>query len=232
MPRKIIKRDRMIVPFRKEKIVLAIFKAASSVGGSDFQKSEFLTDEVCEIANRKYPNGIAEVEGLQDIVEKVLIENGHAKTAKAFILYREKRRASRESNALIGATIGMFTEYLNDRDWQINENANTQKSINGLNNYVREEFTKNYWLHEIYPENIRKAHLDGDIHIHDLGFFGPYCAGWDLKQIITDGFGGVPNKVESSPPKHFRSLLGQIINSTFTTQGETAGAQAWSSFDT
>lgn len=232
MLKKIIKRDRTIVPFRKEKIVLAIFKAASSVGGSDFSKSESLTDEVCQIADLRYPNGIGEVEGLQDIVEKVLIENGHAKTAKAFILYREKRRASRESNALIGATIDMFTEYLNDRDWQINENANTQKSINGLNNYVREEFTKNYWLHEVYPESIRKAHLDGDIHIHDLGFFGPYCAGWDLRQIIRDGFGGVPNKVESSPPRHFRSLLGQIVNSTFTTQGETAGAQAWSSFDT
>ncbi|MBN2541116.1 MAG: ribonucleoside triphosphate reductase [Bacilli bacterium] len=232
MPIKIIKRDRAIVPFRKEKIVLAIFKAATSVGGSDFQKSEDLTEQVCMIADQKYPNGIVEVESIQDIVEKVLIENGHAKTAKAFILYREKRRASREANALIGATIDMFTEYLNDRDWQINENANTQKSINGLNNYVREEFTKNYWLHEVYPESIRNAHQEGDIHIHDLGFFGPYCAGWDLRQIITSGFGGVPNKVESSPPKHFRSTLGQIINSTFTTQGETAGAQAWSSFDT
>ena len=232
MLNKIIKRDRSIVPFRREKIVLAIFKAASSVGGSDFSKSESLTEEVVKVASERFPNGIVEVEVIQDIVEKVLIEEGHAKTAKAFILYREKRRASRESNALIGATIGMFTEYLNDRDWQISENANTQKSINGLNNYVREEFTKSYWLHEVYPENIRKAHLDGDIHIHDLGFFGPYCAGWDLRQIITNGFGGVPNKVESSPPKHFRSLLGQIVNSTFTTQGETAGAQAWSSFDT
>ncbi|MFA5289883.1 MAG: ribonucleoside triphosphate reductase [Candidatus Izemoplasmatales bacterium] len=232
MLRQIVKRDQSVVPFRKEKIVLAIFKAASSVGGSDFAKSEQLALEVVTIAESKYPNGIADVEGVQDIVEKVLIENGHAKTAKAFILYREKRRASREANALIGATIDMFTEYLNDRDWQINENANTQKSINGLNNYVREEFTKNYWLHEIYPSDIREAHLQGDIHIHDLGFFGPYCAGWDLRQIIENGFGGVSSKVESSPPKHLRSLLGQIINSTFTTQGETAGAQAWSSFDT
>lgn len=232
MLKQIIKRDQTVVPFRKEKIVLAIFKAASSVGGSDFTKSEELTNEVVEIAEQKYPNGIVDVEGIQDIVEKVLIENGHAKTAKAYILYREKRRASRESNALIGATIDMFTEYLNDRDWQINENANTQKSINGLNNYVREEFTKNYWLHEVYPEDIRNAHLHGDIHIHDLGFFGPYCAGWDLRLIIENGFGGVSNKVESRPPKHLRSFLGQIVNSTFTTQGETAGAQAWSSFDT
>jgi ribonucleoside-triphosphate reductase len=97
---------------------------------------------------------------------------------------------------------------------------------------VREAFTKNYWLHEIYPEEVRNAHLSGDIHIHDLGFFGPYCAGWDLRQLLMNGFGGVPGKVESKPPKHLRSFLGQIVNSTFTTQGESAGAQAWSSFDT
>jgi anaerobic ribonucleoside-triphosphate reductase len=228
----IIKRDRSRVPFKREKIVLAIFKAANAVGGNDFETAEKLADEVVQIAERRYPDGVAEVEGIQDIVEKVLIENGHARTAKAFILYREKRRSARESNALIGATISMFSEYLNDRDWQINENANTQKSINGLNNYVREAFTKNYWLHEIYPEDIRNAHLSGDIHIHDLGFFGAYCAGWDLRQILMNGFGGVPGKVESKPPKHLRSFLGQIVNSTFTTQGESAGAQAWSSFDT
>jgi len=232
MLKQIIKRDRTVVPFKKEKIVLAIFKAATAVGGNDFATSERLADEVVKIAEERYPDGIAEVEGIQDIVEKVLIENGHAKTAKAYILYREKRRSAREANALIGATINMFTEYLNDRDWQINENANTQKSINGLNNYVREAFTKNYWLHEIYPEEVRNAHLSGDIHIHDLGFFGPYCAGWDLRQLLMYGFGGVPGKVESKPPKHLRSFLGQIVNSTFTTQGESAGAQAWSSIDT
>lgn len=232
MLNQIIKRDRSCVPFKKEKIVLAIFKAANAVGGNDFSTSEKLADEVIRIVDQRYPDGIADVEGIQDIVEKVLIESGHAKTAKAYILYREKRRSARESNALIGATINMFTEYLNDRDWQINENANTQKSINGLNNYIREAFTKNYWLHEIYPDEIRNAHLSGEIHIHDLGFFGPYCAGWDLWQILMNGFGGVPGKVESKPPKHLRSFLGQIVNSTFTTQGESAGAQAWSSFDT
>lgn len=232
MLQQIVKRNRTQVPFRKEKIIFAIFKAANAVGGTDFALAEKLTDQVLVLADQKYPDGVAEVEGIQDLVEKVLIEAGHAKTAKAFILYREKRRSARESNALIGATINMFSEYLNDRDWQINENANTQKSINGLNNYVREAFTQNYWLHEIYPEEIRNAHLSGDIHIHDLGFFGPYCAGWDLQQVLLNGFGGVPGKVESKPPKHLRSFLGQIVNSTFTTQGESAGAQAWSSFDT
>ena len=232
MINQIVKRDRSYVPFQKDKIALAIFKAATAVGGDDYSISERLTEQVVAMAEERYPDGIAEVEGIQDIVEKVLIEAGHAKTAKAYILYREKRRSARESNALIGATINMFTEYLNDQDWRINENANTQKSINGLNNYIREAFTKNYWLHEIYPVEIRDAHAAGEIHIHDLGFFGPYCAGWDLKQILTKGFGGVPGKVESKPPKHLRSFLGQIVNSTFTTQGESAGAQAWSSFDT
>lgn len=228
----IIKRDRSSVQFKKEKIVWAIFKAANAVGGDDFELSQKLTDEVIRIAEEEYPDTIADVEGIQDIVERVLIKNGHARTAKAYILYREKRRAARESNALIGATIEMFGKYLNDQDWKINENANTQKSINGLNNYIREAFTKNYWLHEIYPEEIREAHISGDMHIHDLGFFGPYCAGWDLRMILTNGFGGVSGKVESRPPKHLRSFLGQIVNSTFTTQGESAGAQAWSSFDT
>lgn len=232
MLKQIVKRDRTTVAFKKEKIVLAIFKAANAVGGDDFSTSEKLAEQVLEKAELQYPEGVADVEGIQDIVEKVLIKAGHARTAKAFILYREKRRSAREENALVGATINMFTEYLNDRDWQINENANTQKSINGLNNYVREAFTKNYWLHEVYPDEVRNAHLSGDIHIHDLGFFGPYCAGWDLRQVLMNGFGGVPGKVESKPPKHLRTFLGQIVNSTFTTQGESAGAQAWSSFDT
>lgn len=232
MLKKMIKRDGSIVPFQKEKIVWAIFKAANAVGGEDFALSEHLTDQVLEMAAKKYPDGVADVESIQDMVEKVLIEQGHAKTAKAYILYREKRRSARESNALIGATINMFTDYLDDLDWKINENANTQKSINGLNNYVREAFTKSYWLHEIYPQEVRDAHQSGEIHIHDMGFFGPYCAGWDLRQLLMNGFGGVPGKVESRPAKHLRSFLGQIVNSTFTTQGESAGAQAWSSFDT
>ena len=189
------------------------------------------TNEAAAREQEKKP--AAEEEGGKKVViEDLLIENGHAKTAKAFILYREKRSGARNMNALIGATIDMFSAYLGDKDWRIKENANTQKSINGLNNYVREFFTKNYWLHEVYPAEVREAHESGDAHIHDLGFLGPYCAGWDLKQLLMYGFGGVPGKVESSPAKHLRSFLGQIVNSTFTTQGESAGAQAWSSFDT
>jgi anaerobic ribonucleoside-triphosphate reductase len=228
----VIKRDGSKVPFHKEKITWAIFKAANAVGGNDFDRADFLATQVVEQIVQANPGGEAMVEDIQDMVERVLIKNGHAKTAKAFILYREKRRAARQSNALIGATIEMFGDYIGGKDWQIKENANAQKSINGLNNYVRETFTKQYWLHEVYPEEIRNAHLSGDIHLHDLGFFGPYCAGWDLRMLLLNGFGGVPGKVESKPAKHLRAFLGQVVNSTFTTQGETAGAQAWSSIDT
>lgn len=228
----IIKRDGRTEKFKPEKITWAIFKAAMACGGDNFEQAEHLCNEVIALAETHYKGQIPDVEGIQDIVEKTLIENGHARTAKAFILYRDKRKSAREINALIGATIDMFSSYLGDEDWQIHENANTQKSINGLNNYVRETFTKKYWLYEVYPEEVRKAHENGDLHLHDLGFFGPYCAGWDLRQLLMDGFGGVDGKVESRPAKHLRSFLGQIVNSTYTTQGETAGAQAWSSFDT
>ena len=232
MMTKIRKRDGKIVAFVPEKITWAIFKAANAVGGDDWSRAEELCRQVTEIADERFTDGIADVEALQDIVEKVLIENGHARTAKAYILYREKRRGAREANALIGATIDMFSDYLRDEDWKIKENANAQKSINGMNNYIRETFTKQYWLHEVYPDEIRNAHISGDLHLHDLGFFGPYCAGWDLQQLLRNGFGGVPGKVESKPAKHLRAFLGQVVNSTFTTQGETAGAQAWSSIDT
>ncbi|MEA4939750.1 MAG: ribonucleoside triphosphate reductase [Christensenella sp.] len=228
----IVKRDGHRESFDRAKIKNAIWKAAQAVNGTDEALSERLTDEVIRLAEIRYNGGTPDVEGIQDLVEKVLIEAGHAKTAKAYILYREKRRGTREINALIGATIDMFSDYLNDRDWGVKENANMQRSVNGLNNYIREAFTKKYWLYEVYPIDVCKAHESGDAHIHDLGFFGPYCAGWDLRQLLVDGFGGVEGKIESKPAKHLRSFLGQIVNSTFTTQGETAGAQAWSSFDT
>ena len=228
----IVKRDGRTEAFDKTKITQAIFKAAIAVGGDNEELSARLTDQVVALADEKYGNKTPDVEGIQDLVEKVLIKNGHDSTAKAFILYREKRKGAREINALVGATIDMFDDYLGDRDWNTKENANMQKSVNGLNNYVTESFTKRYWLHEVYPDDVRQAHESGAAHLHDLGFFGPYCAGWDLRQILTDGFGGVTGKVESLPAKHMRSFLGQIVNSTFTTQGETAGAQAWSSFDT
>lgn len=233
MVRTIVKRDGRLDTFDVNKIAAAIYKAAIAAGGDDKVRAFELATMVSEVLSQKYPDGISPtIEDIQDAVEKVLIDQKHAKTAKAYILYRERRKTVRESNALISATVGMFTNYLTEADWNVKENANMQKSVNGLNNYVREAFTKKYWLNDVYPEEIRQAHESGDLHLHDLGFFGPYCAGWDLRQVLTDGFGGVEGKVESRPAKHMRSFLGQVVNSTFTTQGETAGAQAWSSFDT
>ncbi|MDR0850133.1 MAG: ribonucleoside triphosphate reductase [Christensenellaceae bacterium] len=232
MIKQVLKRDGTTQEYNKKKIADAIFKAAVACDGQDRDKAEDLAAQVEQILNSTYSGKTPTVEQVQDVVEKVLIENRHARVAKAYILYREKRTMARESNALIGATIGLFSNYLNNDDWVIKENANQGYSIGGLNNYVREAFTKNYWLNEVYPVEVREAHTSGIIHLHDLGFFGPYCAGWDLRQLLTDGFGGVPRKVTSKPAKHLRSFLGQIVNATFTLQGEAAGAQAWSNFDT
>ena len=232
MIKQVRKRDGQIQEFNKVKIADAIYKAAVACDGNDRELADKLANEVEKILQDKFGSKIPAVEQIQDTVEKVLIENRHAKVAKAYILYREKRNAAREMNALTGATIDLFSKYLDSADWAVKENANMQHSVAGLNNYVRESFTKNYWLNEIYPQEVKEAHESGALHLHDLGFFGAYCVGWDLRQILTDGFTGVPKKMSSKPPKHLRSFLGQVVNATFTTQGETAGAQAWSSFDT
>ena len=226
------KRDEKTEPFQPAKIACAIYKAASACGGNDFTLAERLAGQVVQLAERAFSDTIPRIEDIQDLVEKVLIENGHARTAKAYILYREKRTNARNLDGLIAATTRMFADYLGERDWRVKENANTQKSINGLNNYLRGSLIENNWLYKIYPAEVRQAHQDGDAHIHDLGFWGPYCAGWDLRQLLVQGFGGVPGKVESRPAKHLRSFLGQIVNATCTLQGECAGAQAWGNIDT
>ncbi|MHC1692987.1 MAG: ribonucleoside triphosphate reductase [Sphaerochaetaceae bacterium] len=230
MIQSIRKRDGQVVPCDGQKIALAIGKAAAAAqetGIDTGRLSAIVLDRVSLSEDT-----VADVETIQDLVEQVLMETGATATAKAYILYREQRRAVRDGQALVDATTRMFSDYLDDKDWQVQENANTRKSINGMNNYIRESFTKRYWLHEIYAKDVREAHISGALHLHDLGFFGPYCCGWDLRQLLTMGFGGVPGKVSSRPAKHLRAFLGQIVNATFSTQGETAGAQAWSSIDT
>ncbi|MDD4110738.1 MAG: ribonucleoside triphosphate reductase, partial [Clostridia bacterium] len=232
MIKQVYKRDGTFQKFNVDKIAEAIFKAAKACGGNDRTTAEKLAKEVEKLLEKKFGTRIPTVEEVQDTVEKVLIENRHAQVAKSYILYREQRKKAREKNARIGAPINMFSDYLGEKDWAIKENANMHFSIAGLNNYVREMFTKDYWLNEIYTENIKTLHNSGAIHVHDLGFFGAYCVGWDLRAILIDGFTGVRGKVSSSSPKHLRSFLGQVVNATFTTTNETAGAQAWSSFDT
>lgn len=138
----------------------------------------------------------------------------------------------RRFNSLPVDAENMIGEYLEGSDWRINENSNINYSLQGLNNYIISKVTSKYWLEKIYPEEIREAHKNGDIHIHDLNLLAPYCCGWDIKDILLKGFCGVSQKVESSPPRHFHSALGQIVNFFYTLQGEAAGAQALASFDT
>ncbi len=232
MPEKIIKRDGRVVAFDQERIINAIFKAAKAVGGADRWIAGKLSGEVVDLIGKKFGDAIPTVEDVQDIVEKVLIENGHAKTAKAYILYRKQHEELRNFQHLLLNTEKMFQEYLGGEDWRINENSNMNYSLQGLNNHIISAVTSKYWLEKIYPEEIREAHRQGDFHIHDLGLLAPYCCGWDLADLLENGFCGVSQKVESAPPRHFRTALGQIVNFCYTLQGECAGAQAMANFDT
>ncbi len=228
------KRDGSIVPFDRNRIVEAIFKAAKAVGGSDRKRAEQLADEVALILYRNFfkKGNIPHVEEIQDIVEKVLIEHGHAKVAKAYILYREKRRQAREISKAIVDGVNVVEDYLQQADWRVNENSNMTYSLQGLNFHISSSVIAKYWLTRLYPVEVGEAHESGDFHIHDLGVLGPYCVGWDLYDLLLRGFGGVRGKIESRPAKHFRTALGQVVNFFYTLQGEAAGAQAFSNFDT
>ncbi|SHF48436.1 ribonucleoside-triphosphate reductase [Caldanaerobius fijiensis DSM 17918] len=226
------KRDGSIVPFEGDKIEQAIFKAAKAVGGDDRSIAHNLAVQVISILEQKYNNAIPSVEDVQDIVEKVLIENGHAKTAKAYILYRKQHQDIREFKKLFLDIEETVDQYIGKVDWRINENSNMGFSLQGLNNHISTTVISKYWLNKIYPKEVRDAHVNGDFHIHDLGLLSVYCCGWDLKDLLLSGFTGVEGKVASKPPKHFRTALGQIVNFFYTLQGEAAGAQAFSNFDT
>lgn len=229
---KVQKRNGEIVDFDGGKIKLAIFAAAKSVGGKDEMVAMRLANIVVEIIHETYGASIPSVEDVQDIVEKVLIEEGHAKTSKAYILHRKKHEEIREVKNLFMDAERMVEEYVNLEDWRINENANMGFSLQGLNNHIVESITKKYWLNKIYKKELREAHIRGDLHIHDLGLLAPYCCGWDLEAFLRYGFKGAKGKIESRPPKHLESALGQLVNLLYTLQGESAGAQAVSSLDT
>jgi ribonucleoside-triphosphate reductase (formate) len=232
MVKKIRKRDGSVVIFQRDKIADAIWKAVKSVGGTDRERADSLGEMVSKQMDMIYgENGIPEVEEIQDMVEKVLIEEGHAKVAKSYILYRKTHDELRDVKGLFD-TIEAVDDYIGLNDWMVKENSNMGFSLQGLNNYIATKIITNYWMRRIYPEAIRKVHEAGDLHIHDLGTLGAYCVGWDLKDLLTVGFKGVKGKVESRPAKHLRTALGQMVNFFYTLQGETAGAQAFSNFDT
>ncbi|TLM65430.1 MAG: ribonucleoside triphosphate reductase [Deltaproteobacteria bacterium] len=233
MPEFIRKRDGRLAPFEEQKIASAIQKAVRAVGGSDMQQAAGISRQVVGILEVIYKDGrIPTVENVQDLVEKILIENGHAKTAKAYILYRQQHAALRQTQTFIKEAIDSIDSYLTQEDWRVNENANMGYSLQGLNNHIASNVTSNYWLNKIYPHYIAEAHREGDFHLHDLGMLSVYCCGWDLKDLLLKGFAGAYGKIESAPAKHFRTALGQVVNFFYTLQGEAAGAQAFANFDT
>ncbi len=227
------KRDGRLEPFDPRKIESAVFAAARAVGGEDVKKVGEITRQTISFLEVMYKGDrVPTVENVQDLLEKILIENGHAKTAKAYILYREQHAKLRRTKALLNDAVNMVDNYIQQKDWRVKENANMGFSLQGLNNFISTAVSNKYWLDRIYPTEIAERHLEGDIHIHDLGSISAYCCGWDLKDLLTRGFGGAYGKVESAPPRHFRVALGQIVNFFYTLQGEAAGAQAFSNFDT
>lgn len=232
---KILKRDGKIVEFNSEKITSAIQKAAETTNEFDIQTARKLTRQVLEITKKlveekKDKLRIPSVEEIQDIVESVLLSSEYKKTAKNYILYREQH--SRLRDFIQNANVDMVDDYLKKLDWQVRENSNMTYSIQGLNNYLASNLSKSYWLNKIYSKKVKEAHINGDIHIHDLNIVAGYCVGWDLKDLLNGGFRGVEGKVQSKAPKHFRTALMQMANFLYTMQGEAAGAQAFSNFDT
>ncbi len=226
------KRDGKLEPFDQERITVAVWKAAKAVGGKDREQAKKISDQVVAELNTRFgEEGCPTVEEIQDLAEKMLIENGHARTAKAYIIYRKQHQDQRELAALL-SDADMVDQYIEIEDWRVRENSNMSYSLQGLNNYLSSTVIAKYWITRIYPPNIANAHFSGDIHIHDLGVLGAYCVGWDLRDLLYSGFGGVPGKIESKPAKRFRTALGQAVNFFYTLQGEAAGAQAFSNFDT
>ena len=230
MHSKIRKRDGRLDRFDAGKITAAIAKAGAATGEFGEDVAKRLTIKVLGMAEKLFDGKIMTVEEIQDIVEEVLLGSSYRKTAKAYIIYRDQHARLREIADKM--EVDLVDQYLKKLDWKINENSNMDYSLQGLNNYLSSEVSKVYWLNKIYTDEIKKAQMDGDFHIHDLSILSVYCVGWDLHDLLTEGFKGASGKVESKPAKHLRSALGQIVNFFYTLQGEAAGAQAFSNFDT
>ena len=229
---KIRKRNGAIVTFDKTKISEAIKKAIIAVGGEDFSQLESLTDRVVAQIESEIGNSIPDIEFIQDMVEKVLIKEGHDEVAKAYIVYRQKRAANRADEQVVVEVGKTMDEYIQKTDWRVNANANQGYSLGGLILNVSGKVTANYWLSHILPGEAGIAHRNGDIHIHDLDMYSGYCAGWSLRMLLEEGFNGLPNRIESWPARNLQSAVNQMINFLGTLQNEWAGAQAFSSFDT
>ncbi len=226
------KRDGTLSPFNAEKIYNAILKAGTTTGELSEKKAHALTEKVLLEISQNHEEPVISIEDIQDFVEKVLIKENYFKTAKAYILYREKRAWMRHDKKTMVDVESSINEYLQKLDWRVNANANQGYSNGGLILNVSGKVTANYWLSTVYPSEVGEAHRNGDIHIHDLDMLAAYCAGWSLKTLLKEGFNGVRGKAEANPPKHLSAATGQMVNFMGTLQNEWAGAQAFSSVDT
>lgn len=226
------KRDGSLVSFDEEKIIAAITKAGAATGEFDATQAQSLAAQVLSYISSPPVHRVIGVEQIQDFVERTLMEKRLFTTARAYIVYREAHRRIRDNKAAMVDAIASVKEYIDRSDWRVNANANQGFSLGGMILSVAGKVTANYWLSHVYSPEIGNAHREGDFHIHDLDMLSGYCAGWSLRQLLWEGFNGVPNKIESGPPKHLRTAMGQMVNFLGTLQNEWAGAQAFSSFDT
>jgi anaerobic ribonucleoside-triphosphate reductase len=231
--KKVVKRNGDIVVFDPGKITKAVGKALAATGEGNFKDAQRVSEKVVQLLNKNYKKGsIPKIEEIQDLVERVLMVLDFEETAKAYILYREQHRKIRETEESLKEAVSLVDKYIQEIDWKVKENANMAYSLQGLNNYVSSIVSSNYWMNRVYSKDIREAHESGDFHIHDLQLVAAYCCGWDLQDLLRRGFTGVSGKVACKPAKHFGSALGQMVNFIYTLQGEVAGAQAFSNFDT
>jgi anaerobic ribonucleoside-triphosphate reductase len=232
LPKGVIKRDGSLAPFDADKIRSAIQRAGAATGEFDANEAFLLTAQVVKVLIHKFRTEPPHIEKIQDVVEQALISANHAKTARAYIVYREQHAKLRQDKKTVVDVESSINEYLNQMDWRVNANANQGYSLGGLILNVSGKVVANYWLSHVYPPEVGVAHREGDIHVHDLDMLAGYCAGWSLRTLLHEGLNGVPGKVEAGPPKHMSSAVGQIVNFLGTLQNEWAGAQAFSSFDT
>lgn len=229
----VIKRDGKIVDFDISKISAVITKAFDAQEMPIHPNViDFLALKVTADFAPKIKDDLIAVESIQDSVESVLVQAGYADVAKAFILYRKQREKLRNMKSTILDYKETVNNYVNVNDWRVKENSTVTYSVGGLILSNSGAITANYWLSEIYDEEISNAHREADIHLHDLSMLTGYCAGWSLKQLIQEGLGGIPGKITSSPASHLSTLCNQMVNFLGIMQNEWAGAQAFSSFDT
>ncbi|MCK5787192.1 MAG: ribonucleoside triphosphate reductase [Candidatus Sabulitectum sp.] len=226
------KRNGKVVSYRKSKIENAIDRAlkASDTGAS----SREIADQVEASMYMSFfkIGSIPTIEQIQNTIEETLMLRKLVDAARSFILYREKRSEARDVNAIFDGMDSLVSNYIGKQDWRVNENSNMNYSLQGLNYFLSSSITARYWLSKIYTPQIKEFQDSGDMHIHDLGILGPYCVGWDLMELLQGGFLGARGKIESKPASHLRTALGQVVNFFYTLQGEAAGAQAFSNFDT